>query len=198
MDPARRAFYRFHASLMEPWDGPAARRVHRRHASSARSSTATACAPAAGGTPRTTWSCWPARPACSTSTRRRRRRQGPAAAGPDVPGRHRRRAGSSPTRRSRARWPPSTRTTTGCTPAWCTSTQLPERAPRRVPSHESVRPPAAGSSATPRRSCASWSTPMAAHRRRADRLDGHRHPDRGAVGPVRGCSTTTSASCSRR
>ena len=24
MDPARRAFYRFHASLMEPWDGPAA------------------------------------------------------------------------------------------------------------------------------------------------------------------------------
>ena len=24
MDPARRAFYGFHASLMEPWDGPAA------------------------------------------------------------------------------------------------------------------------------------------------------------------------------
>ncbi|MGY1679517.1 glutamate synthase large subunit [Geodermatophilus sp. SYSU D01176] len=24
MDPARRAFYRFHASIMEPWDGPAA------------------------------------------------------------------------------------------------------------------------------------------------------------------------------
>ena len=23
MDPKRRAFYRFHASLMEPWDGPA-------------------------------------------------------------------------------------------------------------------------------------------------------------------------------
>ena len=23
MDPARRAFYRYHASLMEPWDGPA-------------------------------------------------------------------------------------------------------------------------------------------------------------------------------
>ena len=23
MDPARRAFYRFHATLMEPWDGPA-------------------------------------------------------------------------------------------------------------------------------------------------------------------------------
>ena len=24
MDPTRRAFYRYHASLMEPWDGPAA------------------------------------------------------------------------------------------------------------------------------------------------------------------------------
>ena len=24
MDPARRAFYRFHSSIMEPWDGPAA------------------------------------------------------------------------------------------------------------------------------------------------------------------------------
>src|SRR5205814_8738744 len=23
MDPARRAFYQFHAALMEPWDGPA-------------------------------------------------------------------------------------------------------------------------------------------------------------------------------
>ena len=23
MDPAQRAFYRYHASLMEPWDGPA-------------------------------------------------------------------------------------------------------------------------------------------------------------------------------
>ncbi|MGL1465711.1 hypothetical protein ACSTJV_24165, partial [Vibrio parahaemolyticus] len=24
MDPARRAFYEYHAALMEPWDGPAA------------------------------------------------------------------------------------------------------------------------------------------------------------------------------
>ena len=37
-----------------------------------------------------------------------------------------------------------------------------------------------------------------AHRRRADRLDGHRHPDRGAVEPIRACSSTTSRSCSRR
>ena len=30
------------------------------------------------------------------------------------------------------------------------------------------------------------------HRRRADRLDGHRHPGRGAVATGRGCSSTTS------
>ena len=35
-------------------------------------------------------------------------------------------------------------------------------------------------------------------RRRADRLDGHRHPDRRAVRSGRGCSSTTSASCSPR
>ena len=32
MDPARRAFYRFHASIMEPWDGPGRGLLHRRHA----------------------------------------------------------------------------------------------------------------------------------------------------------------------
>ena len=35
-------------------------------------------------------------------------------------------------------------------------------------------------------------------RRRADRLDGHRHPDLAAVAPGRGCSTTTSTSSSPR
>ena len=32
MDPAVRAFCQFHASLMEPWDGPACVTLHRRHA----------------------------------------------------------------------------------------------------------------------------------------------------------------------
>ena len=41
-------------------------------------------------------------------------------------------------------------------------------------------------------------TPMALRRRRADRLDGHRHRAGGAVGSSRGCSTTTSRSSSRR
>ena len=45
------------------------------------------------------------------------RAQGPAAAGPDVPRRHRASTGSSRTTRSRPSSPPSTRTTSGCTPA---------------------------------------------------------------------------------
>ena len=32
MDPARRAFYEFHSAVMEPWDGPCARHLHRRRA----------------------------------------------------------------------------------------------------------------------------------------------------------------------
>ena len=39
---------------------------------------------------------------------------------------------------------------------------------------------------------------MATRRRRADRLDGHRHAHRRAVGPARGCCSTTSSSCSPR
>ena len=40
--------------------------------------------------------------------------------------------------------------------------------------------------------------PMATERCRADRLDGHRHPAGRAVEASRGCSSTTSPSCSRR
>ena len=58
-------------------------------------------------------------------------------AGPDVPGRHRRRAASSPTTRSRPNWPPSTRTRSGSTGAWCRLETLPDRATRTMP-HERV------------------------------------------------------------
>jgi hypothetical protein len=43
MDAKRRAFYEYHAALMEPWDGPAAS-PSPTAARSARRSTATACA----------------------------------------------------------------------------------------------------------------------------------------------------------
>ena len=69
MDPARRAFYEFHSTLHGAVGRPGLRHLHRRHRSSARCSTATACARAATGSPTTAWSCWPARSACSTSTR---------------------------------------------------------------------------------------------------------------------------------
>ena len=48
MDPARRAFYSFHASLMEPWDGPAAS-PSPTGPWWERCSTATACAPPVTG-----------------------------------------------------------------------------------------------------------------------------------------------------
>jgi len=48
MDPARRAFYSFHASLMEPWDGPAAI-AFTDGTVVGPCSTATACAPPATG-----------------------------------------------------------------------------------------------------------------------------------------------------
>ena len=40
--------------------------------------------------------------------------------------------------------------------------------------------------------------PMARDRRRSDRLDGHRHADRGALQAAQGCSTTTSSRTSPR
>ena len=60
-------------------------------------------------------------------------------------------AASSTTPRSRARWPPSSRTRTGCTPGWCTSTTCPTREREVV----TARPRCASGSrrsATPRRS----------------------------------------------
>ncbi len=50
---------------------PGVDRLHRRHAASAPCSTATACARRAITSPRTTWSSWRRRSACSTFRRRR-------------------------------------------------------------------------------------------------------------------------------
>ena len=115
MDPARRAFYEFHSTLMEPWDGPALSRSPTAP-SRAPCSTATACAPPATGSPKTGWSRWRPRSACWTSSRRRscaRAASSPAACSWST----RPQARSSTTRRSRARWPPSTPTRSGCTRA---------------------------------------------------------------------------------
>ena len=129
MDPARRAFYEFHSTLMEPWDGPALVTLHRRHRRSAPCSTATACARPATGSPRTGWSVLASEvgvldvPPARSSARGGWSRAGCSSSTP-------RPAASSTTPRSRARWPPSTRTRTGCTPGWCTSTTCPRASAR--------------------------------------------------------------------
>ena len=123
------------------------------------------------------------------------RPQGPAAAGPDVPRRHRRaphhrgrgdqgraRRGA-PVRRVAARRPD------------------PPRRPPRARAHRAHArlgdPPPAGLRLH-RGGAAGPAHADGQHRGRADRLDGHRHPDRGAVATSRGCCSTTSASCSPR
>ncbi len=53
MDPAVRAFYEYHSSLMEPWDGPASI-AFTDGTRSARCSTATACGRRATASPPTT------------------------------------------------------------------------------------------------------------------------------------------------
>ena len=126
MSAERRAFYQFHAALMEPWDGPALiaftdgsvdRRGARPQRPAARPVLGDQRRPGRAGQrgrrarhrPRRPWS---ARAGCS-----------PAASSWPTPWP----AGSSKTRRSRRPWPPSTRTRTGCTPAWFTSTTCPDR-----------------------------------------------------------------------
>ena len=100
MDAGQRAFYRFHSTVMEPWDGPASVDVHRRHGDRRRARPQRpAPEPLLGHRRR------PRRDGVGGRRDRHRpgqgRHQGPPAAGPDVPHRHRRRAASSTTRRSR-------------------------------------------------------------------------------------------------
>ena len=69
MDEERRAFYEYHAALMEPWDGPAAIAFTDGQADRARRSTATACGRRAISSPMTASSCSPPRWACCRSRR---------------------------------------------------------------------------------------------------------------------------------
>ena len=194
MDPARRGFYEFHASLMEPWDGPAGVAFtdgtrDRRGARPQR---------AAPG-PLVAYRRRPGDPRQRGRRARRRpgrgRGQGPAAAGPDVPGRHRRR----PDRRGRRDQGPAGRGRAVPALGGRRHGHAGRAARRGDYPHPSPRTPCAGSrsSATPRRSCGCcWSR----WRRPAPR-----RPARWAPTPRwpcsrsgRGCSTTTSASCSPR
>ena len=180
MDPARRAFYQFHATLMEPWDGPACvtftdGTAHRRGPRPQRPAPRPLLghrrgprrARLGGRRPR-------ARPGD-------RRAQGPPAARPDVPRRHR----GGPHRRGRRdqgrarRRAPLRRLAARRAPA--------PRGPARARAHRAharlgAAPPAdlrlhRGGAARP----ADADGPYGC---RADRLDGHRLADRRAVRPA--------------
>ena len=195
MDPARRAFYEFHSTLMEAWDGPASitftdgtagRRGprpqrpapgpvlgHRRRPGRAGLRGRRARHRAAR-----TWSaraaCSPAR--CSWSTPRAAR--------------------SSRTTRSRPSWPPSARTPTGCTPGWSASRSCPQ--PRARDPAPTRRCQAAADLRLHRGRAADHPGADGQGGRRADRLDGHRQPRSRCSATSPGCCSTTSASCSRR
>ena len=156
MDPARRAFYEFHSTLMEPWDGPACvaftdGTLDRRGARPQRPAPRPLL-----GHRRRPGRARPPRSACSTSTRRTVVAQGPAAAGPDVPRRHRRAAGSSSDEEIKAELAAE-----HPYDEWLHAGLIQPRRPARARAHRAHRTPrspgASRPSATPRRSCASSS-----------------------------------------
>ena len=197
MRPELKAFYEYHSSLMEPWDGPAsiAFTDGTRDRRGARSQRPAAVALLRHeGRPRRSWR---RKSACSTSrprTSSSRNACTPAASSSSTPSKGRivvRRRDQAGARRARSR-----------TGRWLAEhlvdiEDLPAAPYLPPPSHEAVTAPAAdlrlhaGGSAAPARADGD-------ERRRGDRIDGHRHGARGAVGPARGCSTTTSRRCSRR
>ena len=188
MDPARRAFYEFHSALMEPWDGPAC-------VAFTDGTLIGAVLDRNGLRPGRYWvtddglvvlasevGVLDLDPA--TVVRKGRLQPGrmflvdteraPDHRGRRDQGRARRRA---PVRRVAARRPDPPR--------------RPARARAHRPHPRLGHPPPAdlrlhrGGAAGPAHADGE-------HRRRADRLDGHRHPDRGALATGRGCSSTTS------
>ena len=182
MDPARRAFYEFHSTFMEPWDGPAC-------VTFTDGTLIGAVLDRNGLRPGRYWVTDDGLVVLASEAGvldiepERGRPQGPAAAGPDVPRRHRSTGGSSATRRSSPRSPPSTPTRSGCTPgcieprATCPSASTSSTPPASVARRQQTFGYTEEELQDPAR-------PDGQHRRRGARLDGHRHPDRGAVRPA--------------
>ena len=194
MDPARRAFYEYHSNLMEPWDGPAS-------ISFTDGTVIGAVLDRNGLRPGRFWVTEDGLVVLGSEAGvldldpGDDRAQGPAAAGPDVPGRHRRgpdhrgRRDQARARRGRARTP------TGCARAPCTWRSCPSASTSCTP--PSRWPGASRRSATPRRSCGSCSRrwPARAARRWARWAP---TPRSRCCRTGRGCSSTTSPSSSPR
>ena len=179
MDPARRAFYEFHATFMEPWDGPACvtftdgtligavldRNGLRPGRYAVTDDGLVVLASESGVLDLDPSRVGQARPAPAREDVPRRHR-----ARPD----HRRRGDQV-----RARLAPPVR---GVAARRADQPHRPARARAHRAHHVLGRPPPAdlrlhpGGAARPAR-------PDGPHRRGADRLDGHRHPDRRALQP---------------
>ena len=178
MDPARRAFYEFHSTLMEPWDGPAC-------VTFTDGTVIGAVLDRNGLRPGRYWVTDDGLVVLASRGRRARPRpgdgrpQGPAAARPDVPRRHRRTAGSSSDDEIKAELAAEQPYEEWLHAGLIHLDDLPERE-HIVHTHASVarRQQTFGYTEEELRILLA---PMAAHRRRADRLDGHRHPDRRAL-----------------
>ena len=192
----KRAFYEYHAAIMEPWDGPAAMVFTDGRL--------------VGGTLDRN-GLRPCRYVVTTDglvvlasevgviefPPEQIRQKGPPSAGPDVPGRHARKAGSSSTTRSRARSPGRSRTAagwrrTGSSCAGCSSRRTP--APDRS---RDARPAAAVLRLHPRRAA---DDPRPRWRPTARSRSARWAPTRRwRCSPTgRSCCSTTSSSCSPR
>ena len=71
MDPERKAFYEYHAALMEPWDGPAAIAFTDGRQIGATLDRNGLRPGALRASPTTTMSSWPRKPACCRSRKTR-------------------------------------------------------------------------------------------------------------------------------
>ena len=158
MSDERRDFYAYHSAIMEPWDGPAS-------IAFTDGTVIGAVLDRNGLRPSRYWVTDDGLVVMASEVGvldidpATRRHQGPAAARPHVPGRHRARAASSTTRSSRPTSPPPSRTASGCATACCGSRTCPSAtcSPRSTRRSSSASAP----SATPPRNSRSSSAPMA-------------------------------------
>ena len=177
----KRAFYQFHASLMEPWDGPAS-------IAFTDGTVIGAVLDRNGLRPSRYWVTDDGLVVMASEVGvldidpAHGRAEGPPPAGPHVPGRHRARAASSATTRSRRRWPPQQPYGEWLHAGLVHLDDLPAA---RLP-HAAARV-GGQAPAGVRLHDRGAQDPHRAdgpHRRRADRLDGHRHARRRAVRPA--------------
>ena len=195
MDPAKRAFYQFHASLMEPWDGPAS-------VAFTDGTVIGAVLDRNGLRPSRYWVTSDGLVVMASEVGvldidpSTVVQQGPAPAGPHVPGRHhagphrrRRRDQVRAGRRAALRGvaprrprPPRRRCPTGRTPATRTSRRRPPAADLRLHDRGAQAPHRADGPHRRARASARWAP---TRRSRCCR-------------PARGCCSTTSPSCSPR